>query len=327
MTNNADSSSTQVAQAHSTVPMVLGTMYFGTTVSEQVAFRCLDTAYECGARVWDTANNYAFWVGGGTGDESETVLGAWLTARGPAVRDDVVLATKIGARPRPGTHDLSGKLGPSARAVREQLEASLRRLRTDRVELLYAHVDDLDTPLEETAGAMASLVDDGLVGEVAVSNLTPPRLREAVAAGRSAGRPSTALQQRFTYLVPAPEADLSPHVLLDEEVEQVCASAGMTMLGYSPLLGGAYTRHDRDLPDGYSAAVTTAALEQLGQVAQRAGLDAGQTVLAWMAQRERQVVPVVGVSRPEQVTSAWAAVTTALSAEDLASLDRARHGR
>ena len=84
-------------------PLALGTMYFGTTVPRADALACLDEAFELGARFWDTANNYAFWAGG-TGDESESTIGAWLAARGPSAREAVVLATKIGARPRrPGS--------------------------------------------------------------------------------------------------------------------------------------------------------------------------------------------------------------------------------
>ncbi|MFW6186493.1 MAG: aldo/keto reductase [Actinomycetota bacterium] len=308
-----------------TAPMALGTMYFGTTVPVEAVQACLDTAFELGARFWDTANNYAFWAGG-TGDESETALGNWLHQRGPAVREEMVLATKLGARPRSGGTDVSAGLGLSAPAVRYQVQESLRRLRTERIDLLYAHIDDRTVPFVETLGALSGLVEDGLVRQIAASNLTPPRLQVAIEAGRSTGHAYAALQQRFSYLVPGEETDLSPHVLLDDQVERICTEADMVMLGYSPLLSGAYTRADRPLPTGYDTPVTGHALEVLGEVAGAVGLDTGQTVLAWMAQRDRPVLPVVGVSSPEQVASAWQAMTTRLEPGDLAALEAARSG-
>lgn len=304
--------------------MAVGTMYFGSTVPGDLAHRVLDAARDRGATFWDTANNYAFWTPGGTGDESEECLGAWLAARGPSARDEVVLATKVGARPWPGGNDVTQGLGLSAPAVREQVLGSLRRLGTDHIDVLYAHIDDQAIPIEETLGAFADLQQEGLIRMIAASNLTADRLQEAVAARPGAGH--RALQQRFTYLAPDPMADVSPHVLLDEQVESVCVKAEITMLGYSPLLSGAYTRTDRPLPEGYQTTATDDALTVLHDAANQAGLDAGQTVLAWMAQRERPVLPVVGVSTPEQLHSAVDAVTTTLPRDTLTRLNAARSG-
>lgn len=302
-------------------PLALGTMYFGTQVQPERATACLDAAFDAGARFWDTANNYAFWAGG-VGDESESSIGGWFTARGSSVRDQVVLATKVGARPRVPGAGLDDAMGLSANAIRRQVEGCLQRLKTDRIDVLYAHIDDPRVPFEETLGAFTALVDRGLVREVAASNLTTTRLREAMAVEAPARY--RALQQRFTYLVPDPTADLSPHVLLDDQVAELCDQHGLTRLGYSPLLSGAYTRPDRPMPDGYGASCT--ALSSLTAVAGNHGLDAGQTVLAWMVGRTQPVVPVVGVSHPGQARAAWQAVTTQLSANELDLLDDARRG-
>ncbi len=303
-------------------PIAVGTMYFGTTVPTERALRILDEAYDIGARCWDTANNYAFWMPGGTGDESEQVLGAWL-GRHPDRRDDITVATKVGARPCPGGHDLTDALGLSPSAIRTQVRDSLSRLCIDHIDLLYAHVDDPAVPLEETIGALEQLCEQGLVREIGASNLTAPRLRDAVAAGGS-DTGYRYLQQRFSFLRPAPEADLAPHVLLDEEVVAECETAGIVMLGYSPLLSGAYTRADRPLPDGYATQANRAALDVLDDVAANAGLDAGQTTLAWMAQRDRPVTPVVGVSSVDQLRSAVIGARTPLAADALVALDSAR---
>lgn len=301
--------------------LALGTMYFGTRVPTASAHACLDYAFEVGARFWDTANNYAFWAGG-IGDESEEVIGSWLAARGSAARDQVVLATKVGARPRTPDSGLEDTLGLSWQAVHHQVDASLARLRTDHLDVLYAHIDDQDTPFEETLAVFGELRDQGKVRAIAASNLTAPRLDEAM----QTTSPTTyqALQQRFTYLVPRADADLGAHVLLDDEVSRLCGEYDLTRLGYSPLLSGAYVRGDRALPDGYVP--SESALSALCEVADAHGLDVGQAVLAWMVRRASPVIPVVGVSRPEQVVSAWDAVGTRLSSAESERLDRARRG-
>lgn len=299
--------------------MALGTMYFGTHVPTHQALACLDEAYESGARFWDTANNYAFWAGG-VGDESETVIGQWLHSRSPSAREQIVVATKIGARPKVAGAGLDAALGLSPVTIPGQVEDSLRRLRTDHIDILYAHVDDPTVPFEETLGAFATLVERGLVRQVAASNLTAARLAQAMHTS-SAVR-YEALQQRFTYLAPAHDVDLTPHVVLDDEVANLCDVHHLTRLGYSPLLSGAYTRTDRPMPEGYGHNQT--APSTLHDVASRHGLDAGQTVLSWMTQRPQPVIPVVGVSAPSHVRSAWTAINTPLSSDDMAMLEDAR---
>ncbi|MGC5629286.1 aldo/keto reductase [Georgenia sp. Z1344] len=305
-------------------PLTLGTMYFGTHVPARIAHDVLDRARDLGATSWDTANIYAHWAGR-DGGESERTLGAWFAERGSVARDDVTLATKIGNLPVPGGPGPGGTTGLGAGAVRRQVTDSLRRLRTDRVEVLYAHIDDHHTPLDETLGALSALVDEGLVRQVAASNFSAVRLRDALAVPTA--HRYTALQQRFTYLRPAEGADLSPHVLLDDTVAHLSVRSGLTLLGYSPLLSGAYTRSERPIPEQYHTAALGPALLKLSEVASGAGLDAGQTVLAWMSQRVRPVLPVVGVSSVEQLEAAWQGVTTELGADALTALDDARLGR
>lgn len=305
--------------------LAIGTMYFGTTVDPAAAHRVLDEAYDRGARFWDTANNYAFWAGG-TGDESEECLGAWFAEHGTAQRDDVLVATKVGARPAPGSTDLRTAPGLEPRAVRSQVTDSLRRLGTDHVDVLYAHVDDPSVPFDESLGALSELRDEGLTRAVGVSNLSADRLDEALVVAARTGAGFSALQQRFTYLAPDDTTDLSPHVLLGEDVEERCSRAGIATLGYSPLLSGAYTRSDKALPEGYTTSATAHALAELTDVADEAGIDAGQVVLAWMTQRDHPVIPVVGTSNTAQVAAAVGAVGTSLSTEQMSRLESARSG-
>lgn len=301
--------------------MSLGTMYFGTTVSSDLAAGCLDAADDIGASFWDTANNYAFWAGG-NGDESETVLGEWFTSRGPRARDRITLATKVGARPLPGHADLEHIAGLSAGSVREQVKGSLRRLHTDRIDLLYAHVDDRSVTLSETLGAFGELIEEGLVREVAASNLEGVRLQEALAT--DCIHPYRALQQRFTFLQPDPQADTSPQRILDSSVEREARENNLTLLGYSPLLSGAYTRADREFPIEYQTAHLDDALRVLKREADNTGLDCGQMVLAWMVGRPLSVLPIVGASGVNQIRSAWQAVGTSIPESTIATLEDAR---
>jgi aryl-alcohol dehydrogenase-like predicted oxidoreductase len=304
-------------------PVALGAMFWGTTVPVETAHDLLDLAVERGATFVDTANNNSFRAEGGTGDESETCLGDWFTARGSAARDSITLATKLGARPRRPGGDTSDSLGLRPEAVASQLRESLRRLRTDRVELVYAHVDDQSVPMSEVLGGMQQLVTDGLAGAIAGSNLTADRLTEAVrSANGNTGH--AALQNRFSYLAPKPGSDFGLQIILDDDVIAVASAAGVLPVGYSTLLTGAYTRDDRDLPPEYQHEGTEAALAALAAAADESGLDAGQTVLAWMVQRAERVIPVIGPSSREQLVSALDAVSTPISADTLAALDRAR---
>lgn len=307
-------------------PLALGTMYFGTRVAPETALACLDAAAGIGATFLDTANNYAFWAGG-TGDESETVLGDWFASRGSAARDSVVLATKVGARPRPGHADLQHVQGLSARAVRDQVTGSLGRLQTDRLDVLYAHTDDASVDLEETVGVLNDLIREGLVREIGASNLTTERL---LAADQIAVEHRyRVLQQRFTYLPAAPDVDTAPQVVLDHRTQQVASAAGMTVVGYSPLLSGAYTRANRSVPAEYDTPRTAERLAVLHAVVEdQAGssppVDAGQVVLAWMVRRADRVLPVVGVSSPAQVVAAWTGVQHELPDDAIERLDSAR---
>ena len=180
-------------------PAALGAMNFGTTTSREDAFAVLDMYVGAGGNFIDTSNNYAHWAG--TGDESETLLGEWLESRG--CRDDVVIATKVGF----------DRHGTGAGLRREQIEywagESLRKLRTDRIDVYYAHTDDTSTPLGETAEAFASLVREGKVRLLGCSNFDTWRVADATAEAERRGLPGyRVMQQRFTYLYA--RSDMAP---------------------------------------------------------------------------------------------------------------------
>ncbi|REK84344.1 aldo/keto reductase [Streptomyces inhibens] len=303
----------------------LGALPFGTTVDERTSFAILDRFAEAGGTFLDTANTYACWVPGATGDESELLLGRWLRSRGAAGR--TVLATKVGARPDParGPEWPANAEGLGAPTVRAALQGSLRRLGTDRVDLYYAHIEDRGIPLEETVEALAGLVQDGVVGTLGAGNHRTWRLAEArhTAAGR--GLPGfRAVQQRHTYLRPRRGLPPDLQVETDEELlDYAAAHPDLTPVGYGTLMGGAYSRADRPLPERYDHPGSVARLRVLAEVAAECGATVNQVVLAWLMGGPVPVVPVLGVSSVGQLDESLAALDLRLDPVQRARLDTA----
>lgn len=310
---------------HTPVPFVLGALPFGSLVDRASSYAVLDRFREAGGRHLDTANNYVQWEEGATGDESEAFLAEWFRDR-PGARDEMVVATKLGARSDPARRggfppDMEGLSRP---AIRAAIEGSLRRLGAERVDLLYAHVMDPETSLDETVAALAELVDDGLVGALGCSNHDLETLSAAHRVADDLGVPGySAVQQRFTYLRPVAGTDFGVQQVAGPEMLGYLADRpGCTALGYSPLLSGAYARRER-IPAAYRSADSEARLRAVDQVAAELGVSAVQVVLAWMVGRDQPVIPVLGVSRVEQLDECLAAATLRLDAEQLTVLDRA----
>lgn len=303
--------------------LCLGTMYFGTTVDEQSAFAVLDRFVEAGGTFIDTANTHSFWVPGGTGVESEELLGRWLASRG--VRDQVVLATKVGALPDPPGAAWPEHAEGLSREVRAQATASMRRLGTDHLDVYYAHIEDRRTPLHDTVTTFASLVTDGVVRVTGCSNHAAWRVAQAREIARAEGLPGfTCVQQRHTYLRPRAGADFgaNPHIS-DEMLDYAREESDMTVLGYSVLLSGAYTRSDRPLPEQYDHEDSGRRLAVLADVARELGATPNQVVLAWLLGGDPPVLPVLGVSSVSQLDECLGAVGLVLDDELRQRLDDA----
>ncbi len=153
------------------VPVVFGGNVFGWTVDEARSFELLDAWVDRGFNCIDTADVYSVWVPGHVGGESETIIGKWLKQSGK--RDQVVLLTKVGFEMK------SGGKGLSKKYILEEVEQSLKRLQTDRIDLYQSHTDDESVPLEETLEAYAQLIDEGKVRYIGASNYKGARLAEA----------------------------------------------------------------------------------------------------------------------------------------------------
>jgi aryl-alcohol dehydrogenase-like predicted oxidoreductase len=222
----------------------LGAMRFGTATDEGTSFAILDRYVEAGGTFIDTADNYAYWVNGTQGGESEELLGRWRRSRG--VGDEIVIATKLGARPlAPGTGFTNNAEGLSAPVIRESAERSKDRLGMARLDLLYAHIEDPAVPLAETVEAFAALVAEGTVGLLGVSNHWAWRVERARSLAAAAGVPGyEVLQYHYSYLRPRTDlpGPLSPDgeqgVLSADLLSYLRAEPQLAMVAYSPLLNG-----------------------------------------------------------------------------------------
>jgi aryl-alcohol dehydrogenase-like predicted oxidoreductase len=291
--------------------LCLGTMIFGTKVGEADAFAILDRFREAGGTFLDTANCYSFWEPGATGRESEELLGRWLASRG--CRDEMVVATKMGAQPDPGR--VAGDWprnaeGLSAKVIDQAARGSIARIGGDRVEVLFAHIEDRSIGLDETVTAFGALVTDGSVGVVGVSNHPTSkvkRARDAAAALGVAGY--RVVQQRHSVLRPNPGADFSFQEAADDQLlAYVRDEPDLTMMAYSSLLEGAISREDRPVPAEYQSSENVARLSRLRGVAAVAGVTPAQLAYAVLLRGEPPIVPLLGVSSVAQLDEALGAL-------------------
>jgi aryl-alcohol dehydrogenase-like predicted oxidoreductase len=297
--------------------LCLGAMTLGGVQDEATSFAILDRFVELGGNFIDTANCYMFWIEGGTGDESELMLGRWLAARGH--RDDLVIATKVGRRPAfpGGGIDHSEPL--SAERIGAGLDESLQRLGTDRVDLFWSHRDDRDTPLEETVAGFDAVVRAGKARMVGASNQAAWRVERARVIAQASGAAAyAAMQNRYSYFQPRPGAELPDggHVHADaDDLDYMANTPGAAMLTYSALLSGRYTNPDKALVEAYRHPGTEARMAALDAVAAETGATRNQVVLAWLIGHPGNVVPLVGFSSVAQVEEAVAGAALKLDPE------------
>ena len=312
--------------------LALGTMHFGTVTDEATSFALLDRYAEAGGTFIDTSGNYAFWVNGTQGGESEELLGRWRRSRGAG--EKIVVATKVGARPRaPGTSFTDNPEGLSAATIAESAQRSRDRLGMPRLDLLYAHIEDPAVPLAETVEAFAALVAEGTVGLLGVSNHWAWRVERARSLAAAAGLPGyEVLQYQHSYLRPRTDLPglLSPDgnqgMLGGDLLSYLRAEPQLTMVVYSPLLRGGYVRPGKlDAPEfaEYHHPGTPARLAVLRQVAKDTGATVSQVVLAWLIGGDIPIIPLVGASSVPQLDESLAAVDLELTAEQRMRLDAA----
>jgi aryl-alcohol dehydrogenase-like predicted oxidoreductase len=309
--------------------LCLGAMNFGSSTPPETATAILDRFVEAGGTFIDSSNNYNQWSG--HGGESEELLGRWMRSRG--IRDDLVIATKCGARTTvAGSPDDQHWEGLSAATIDSAIKGSLSRLGVDRIDLYYAHIDDRSTPLDETVAAFGQLVADGIVDVIGCSNTATWRLDRArqIAAAQGVAAYSV-IQQHSSYLWPNPPALQgvrrrgTPHYQHAgiEHFDYLAEHPEVTLVAYQPLLAGSYTRPDRPFSAqrGYAHPTAYARYQALRQAAQDLGATPNQVVLAWLL--HHNVIPVVGLSSLGQLDEALEAVNLSLDADLVTHLDNA----
>ena len=279
--------------------------FFGKGIERDEAIRLLDRAAAIGMTHLDTADAY----GGG---RSEEWIGDWLAARGPAARDAVRITTKT-FNPMDDGHDHG--LAPARN--RRQLDSSLRRLRTDRIDVYLAHEPDPDVQLAETLGTFDELVAEGKVAAYGVSNVDGAYLREALSVGRPA-----VVQNSYSLLDRRDDADVLP----------LCIEHGLEYTPFGPLAGGWLTgkyRRGEAFPEGsrmtmrpepYTHLLADAvygAVEGLEREAAALGVSAAGLALAWLAARPGITAVVTGPGRAAHLVPVVEALGVALSPADL----------
>jgi len=269
-----------------------------------------------GGNFVDTADSYSAWVPGHTGGESETIIGEWTKARGN--RDSVVIATKVSRHPQ--------FRGLSAKSIAGGADASLGRLQTDYIDLYYAHYDDPDVPVEESAGAFRQLQVAGKIRHVGLSNYTAPRLREWLAVCQAAGWPLPVAFQ--------PEYNLVAREPYESEFAPIVAEFGLGVLPYSALASGFLTGKYRTAADNAGAARRSAAaryltstglavLAALDDTAAAHGVEVASVAIAWLLARPGVVAPLASARTVDQLGPLLAATTLKLTADEVTALDRA----
>lgn len=299
-------------------PLCFGGNVFGWTVDEATSFMLLDAWVDAGMNFIDTADVYSRWVPGHTGGESETIIGKWL--RHGAKRDNIVLATKVGM-------DMGdGKVGLRKDYIRAAVEASLRRLQTEVIDLYQSHDDDPKTPLEETLGAYADLIAQGKVRAIGASNFSAQRLTDALDASQAHGLPRYECLQPLYNLVERPA--------YEAELEAVCVQHGLGVINYfalaSGFLSGKY-RSKADLDKSqrgagagkYLNARGLQVLKALDDVAQRLNATPAQVAIAWQMARPSITAPIASATSLEQLNGLVAAARLRLDAESIRTLDAA----
>ncbi|MDW7745680.1 aldo/keto reductase [Halomonas sp.] len=275
-------------------PMIFGGNVFGWTADRTCSFELLDRFVDRGFDTIDTADVYSAWAPGLEGGESETVLGEWLARRGR--RDDIVLMSKVGMWEK--------RKGLSSGNIEVAVEDSLRRLRTEYLDVCFAHIDDQDVPLDETLGAFAKLVESGKVRAIGASNYTADRLNEALGISQSQGLPR--------YEVTQPLYNLYDRQEFESELADLVSEKRLGVVSYFSLASGFLTGKYRSFDDvkgnpreeflkGYFDERGQRLLEEIFRASEEIEASPSQVALAWLMARKHVTAPIVSATTLAQL--------------------------
>jgi aryl-alcohol dehydrogenase-like predicted oxidoreductase len=299
-------------------PLVLGGNVFGWTVDRKRSFDVLDRFLAAGLNAIDTADVYSAWAPGNSGGESETIIGEWMKARGN--RERVIVITKVGSPMG------KGKEGLKPHYIAEAVEASLKRLQVDAIDLYLSHWPDMATPIEETLGAYQRLIDQGKIRWCGASNLSVKLLEAALATSKAKGLPR--------YEVLQPEYNLADRHEFEHGLADLCERDEIGVITYFSLakgfLSGKY-RSEADLAnsprgDGVKAYLNPRGfriLDALEAVAGRRKAKPAEVALAWVMARPGVTAPIASATSVEQTDSLARATELALTQADIDALNAA----
>ncbi|MGO9133988.1 MAG: aldo/keto reductase [Methylovirgula sp.] len=298
-------------------PLVLGGNVFDWTADVPTSLSIISAFVERGFAAIDTADVYSTWVKGHQGGESESVIGQWL--RDGGVREKIIIMTKVGM-PMP-----TGK-GLSRSHIIASVEESLRRLNTDYIDLYQAHMDDAATPLEETLGAFATLIEQGKVRAIGASNYTALRLAEARGISKAFGLPNFVSLQ--------PNYSLVNRKMYEGSVQKFCIEENFGVISYYALAAGFLTgkyRKAADFEGKPRANVLTHVcdprsldiLREMDKIAERLQVTLAQIAIAWVLAQKGITAPIVSATNLQQLDEILAAPDIKLDAAALSRLDRA----
>lgn len=294
-----------------TPPLILGGNVFGWTADQATSFSLLDAFMAAGGRMIDTADVYSAWAPGNQGGESETVIGNWLAARGR--RDDVLIATKVGM-------ELGGKKGLAPARIARAIDDSLRRLRTDYIDLYFAHADDPDTPLEATLEAFDRVVKAGKTRAIGASNYDAPRLQQAL---------DTSIQSGFArYTVLQPIYNLVERDKFEGPLQDLCVARNIAAVPYYGVASGFLTgkyRSQSDLAgkargravEKYINDFGLGVVAALDKVAAETRATPAQIALAWLAAQPAVAAPIASATTVAQLEELLGAMRLTLTPDQL----------
>jgi aryl-alcohol dehydrogenase-like predicted oxidoreductase len=303
----------------SVAPIVFGGNVFGWTADEKTSFNILDAFFDAGFNTIDTADVYSAWVAGNKGGDSEEIIGKWLK-QNKVARDKAVIITKVGSEMGPG------KKGLKEQYILEAVEASLKRLQTDYIDLYLSHWPDAETPYEETLGAFAKLKQQGKIRAIGCSNLDATQLQASFDAAEKAGLPR--------YDVIQPEYNLYDRAPFEGPLADLCVKEDIGVITYFSLAAGFLSGKYRSKADtegkarggkaaGYLDDKGLKILAALDTVAAETGAKPAEIALAWLLRKKGVTAPIASATSLSQLDSLTKSARLALSDEAMALLDRA----
>ncbi|HMI04205.1 MAG TPA: aldo/keto reductase [Pedobacter sp.] len=299
-------------------PIAFGGNVFGWTTDEARSFEILDGFTDAGFNLIDTADVYSAWVPGNNGGESETIIGNWMQQRKD--RKKVIIATKVGAGMGPG------KKGLSKKYIIQAAEDSLKRLKTDYIDLYQSHYDDPDTPIQETLEAYDELIRSGKVRWIGASNMSPERLIQSLELANKLNLPK--------YQTLQPEYNLYQREGYESNYEQIVLDNQLGVISYYSLASGFLTgkyRSEEDLDKSQRGGAVknflnergSRILKALDEVSEQYSADQASVALAWLIARPSVTAPIASVTSLEQLKDLVRAAELKLNTEDIAILDDA----